>query len=95
MTFLLVFVYYLEQKSPCGVTYLGIRCQDVQSRDLQVELSPLGELADAGAQRDQVLPGHVGGPPHDGLTARTGDRYTHGDLSIVGQAAAVGRCCLL
>lgn len=47
-----------------GITYGGVLRQVLQRRDLQPELARLGELAEAGAQRAQVVARHVGRLAH-------------------------------
>lgn len=46
---------------------LGVGGQYIQSLDGEVEVAAVGELADAGAERDEVGTGYVGGALHEGL----------------------------
>ncbi|CAL1370813.1 unnamed protein product [Linum trigynum] len=47
---------------------LGVRQQQAQALDGEVELAAVGEPGDTSAHRDEVLPADVGGALHQGLT---------------------------
>lgn len=57
-----------QQHGSGSDSYLGVRGEEVQSRDVQTELPRLGELPEACANGDQLVPGHVGRQLQDLLT---------------------------
>ncbi len=66
----------------------GVRRNDVQRRDVQSELARLGELAEAGAEREEVRARDTGGEVGEGEAHVVDARGVQAeDVSVVGGGA--------